>query len=72
MLPGSPERDSSQSFFVIAISISIDSHGRECSSGDFYSLTDHGNRKMLLMFKLHTPLFSFGCLFLVLQLQAVC
>lgn len=57
---------------VIAISISIDSHGRECSLGDFYSLTDHGNRKMLLMLKLHTSLFSFGPLFPVPQLQAVC
>lgn len=57
---------------VIAISISIDSHGRECSLGDFYSLTDHGNRKILLMLKLHTPSFSFGPLFLVTQLRAVC
>lgn len=48
---------------VIAISISIDSHGRECSLGDFYSLTDHGNRKILLMFKLHTPSFCFDPLF---------
>ena len=57
---------------VIAISISIDSHGRECSLGDFYSLTDHGNRKILLMLKLHTASFSFGPLFLVTQLRAVC
>lgn len=55
---------------VIAISISIDSHGREHSLGDFYSLTDHGNRKILLMLQLHTPSFSFGPLFLVTQLRA--
>lgn len=40
--------------------------------GDFCSLTDHGNRKMLLMLKLHSPLLSFDPLFLVPQLWAVC
>lgn len=32
--------------------------------GDFYSPTDHGNWKTLLVLRLHSPSFSFGPLFL--------
>lgn len=40
--------------------------------GDFYSLTEDGNRNILLTLRLHPPSFSSAPLFPVTQLRALC